>query len=289
MFEKPQFETPSLEAQFDNPERWELEGGVVQVHDVMPERLKTDIPVVFAPGWAATPTSFRENILAFAGLGRRIISVDSVHGIEAEGVEDHSKTELRKTAALVQALEAKGIEQVDLVGHSEAGIYATIAASLYPGRFRNLVLIEPGGMVGEDTVKRLLLGSIKDLAKQVADSVKNRKSKAPLTRAFGEASKAIMKNPVEAARQIVAINKAQIQDRLKALKAAGHGIAIIHGVDDTFFPMDKIQKTVSSEMVDGFYSVKGTHNEFYMQPQKYTALADQALDALEKKKNSHQG
>ncbi|MBI3630949.1 MAG: hypothetical protein HY221_01260 [Candidatus Sungbacteria bacterium] len=45
--------------------------------------------------------------------------------------------------------------------------------------------------------------------------------------------------------------------------------------------MERVQEQTTKEMVDGFYSVNGTHNELYLHPEKYTALVDNALDALE--------
>jgi len=60
-------------------------------------------------------------------------------------------------------------------------------------------------------------------------------------------------------------------------------ISIIHGVDDKFFPMERVQKMTTSKIVDGFYSVKGTHNEILLHQETHTKLIGQVLDALEKK------
>jgi hypothetical protein len=47
--------------------------------------------------------------------------------------------------------------------------------------------------------------------------------------------------------------------------------------------MDNIQKTAHKGEFDGFYSVKGGHNDFFLNPEPYTMLVDHALDALERK------
>ena len=48
-------------------------------------------------------------------------------------------------------------------------------------------------------------------------------------------------------------------------------------------PMAKMQSVVTQDQLDGLYSVKGDHFEIYAQPEKYTALADEVLTALEAK------
>ena len=70
---------------------------------------------------------------------------------------------------------------------------------------------------------------------------------------------------------------------LRTLHKQGVKIAIIHGVDDSALPMEKMQSVAKQDQLDGFYSVKGDHFEIYAQPEKYTALADEALTALEAK------
>ena len=71
---------------------------------------------------------------------------------------------------------------------------------------------------------------------------------------------------------------------LRDLHQKGIGISVIHGVDDPVFPMDKMQEIVKADQIDGFYSVKGDHNEIYVHPEKYIPLVDEALQSLENKK-----
>ena len=47
--------------------------------------------------------------------------------------------------------------------------------------------------------------------------------------------------------------------------------------------MERVQKMTTSKIVDGFYSVKGTHNEILLHQETHTKLIGQVLDALEKK------
>ncbi|MDA2922232.1 alpha/beta hydrolase [Patescibacteria group bacterium AH-259-L07] len=275
---------PSLTEQFETPEAMEFYGGEVEVVDIHPENKKTEIPVVVAPGWAATPEVLRDNILTLAELGRRTISIKSPHGIKAEKIKNFPEAELRKAAALIKTLEKKDIDKVDAVGHSEAGIYLTLAATLYPDKFRNIVLVDPGGMIGKDNPWRLSVGFLQDIVKQIIRGIKDRKLARSTLTSFREGRKSISSDPARAFKEAIAISRTQIHELVRELKKKGVGISIIHAVDDKIFPMDRIQKIARADQVNGFYSVKGTHNEFFLKPKKYTQLADQTLTALESKR-----
>lgn len=270
----------SLEEQFKNPKILELYGGKVEVVDISPENQKDEVPVVVAPGWMATPEVFKDNILTLAELGRRTISVNSPHGIEAEKIENFPDAELRKAAAFIKTLEEKNINKVDAIGHSEAGIYLTVAATIYPDKFRNIILVDPGGMIGKDNIARLSVDFSLDIIKQTIRSIKDRRLIKPILKSFWEGGKLKNLHPVRAVREILAISDFQIHELLRGLKEKGVGLSIIHAIDDKAFPMDRVQKIAKTDQLDGFYSVKGTHNEFYLKAKKYTQLADEALTAL---------
>lgn len=278
--------TDSLEEQFSNKEVMELPGGKVEVVDIKPDKEKDEVPTLVAPGWAATPEVLKDNILTLAEEGRRTISINSPHGIETQKVENFPEAELKKVAAVMEVLKEKKIDKIDAVAHSEAGINIAIAATLYPEKFRNIVLVDPGGMVGEDNLGRLIKDFSNDIViKQTMDSLKDPERIKPIVRALKEAGKSILAGPKETVKEVLAISKTQIHELLKGLKEQGIGITIIHGVDDRAFPMDKVQKIAKMDQLDGFISVKGTHNEFYLKPKVYTRLADQALTALAAKKD----
>jgi pimeloyl-ACP methyl ester carboxylesterase len=280
----------SLEEQFSHPERITIGKDQVDVYDVSPENKKTEIPAVLAPGFSATPMVHEQNILALAKAGRRVISVDSPHGLTKHGIEkelasDHAEVELAKLSAIIQAMDEKGIQQADVVAHSEGGIYMTLAASLYPGRFRNMILMDPGGMIGRDNVLRLGIGMVHQLGAQAISEGKRKeddtdrqakKLQSPLM-----PLKVIASNLKRAWDSVQAITDSDIVDMMKELKTQGVGISVIHGVDDKVFPMDRVQKEVGADAVTGFYSVAGGHNEIFIRPERYTKAADLALDALE--------
>ena len=273
----------TLEQQFRARERIELPGGEIEIVDIKPDKQKTNVPVILGLGWGGEPEAYKNNILALAESGRRTIAVDAIHGIDKDK-GDLPDVELRKVAALIQTLDDKDIGKVDAVGYSEGGIYVTLAAMLYPEKFRNLVLVNPGGMIGKDKEVRLTAGFLKDLVKHFIDSVGDKEFLKRFTAFYGGMAKSAAKDIVRAVQEISAISDSQIQDFLENIKEQGIGISIIHTVDDNAFPMDKMQKTIKPKHVDGFYSIQGAHGDFVIQAEKYTHIVDQALDALENKK-----
>lgn len=285
-----------LRHQLEHPTQVGLyEGGVMNIVDVMPEKMKTEIPTVWLQGWGATVEVHEDNILELAEKGRRTLAIDTLHGIASENISESGvkqgqeihDIELRKVVALLKALDEKDIDQTDMVAHLEGAIYGVLAALLRPERFRNLVLVDPVGMVGEDTESRLVKGAVLDLCLQTARIYKKLLTKegSEAFRQSNTATKALgqvfASSPRRTVESVGVIAETQIDELLTTLKELGLKISIIHGVDDNFFPMERVQKQTTKEMVDGFYSVKGTHNELYLHPEKYTALVDNALDALE--------
>ena len=286
----------ALRYQLDHPSVIDLyEGGTMDAVDVKPEEMKTKTPAVWLRGWGTTGEVHEDNILELAARGRRTLAVGAPHGIDAANIPESATEqgreihdiELRKVAALLKMLDEKEIQQTDVVAHSEGAIYGVYAALLRPERFRNMVLVDPAGMVGEDTQGRLVKGAALDLALQTARIYKKLLTKEGFA-AFKQsntATKALAEvfasNPKSTVESVGVIAQSQIDELLEVLRELGIRISIVHGVDDNFFPMEKVQKQTTTKMVDGFYSVQGTHNQLYLHPEKYTALVDNALDALE--------
>ncbi len=285
-----------IKSQLKQPDTIDLqEGGAMEVVDVKPEKLKTDIPTFWVYGWGGTVERSEDVIVNLAERGRRVLSVNAPHGIESGNLKESATErgqkihdiELRKVAALLKSIDEKGIQQTDIVAHSEGAIYGVLAALLRPEKFRNMVLVNPAGMIGEDTVERLVGGAAWDTcleAARIYKKIVTDEGFAEFKRS-GEGTKSLAKvfasDPRRTIESVGVIAKTQIHEILRTLKKLGIKISIIHAVDDKFFSMDKIQRQTTTEMIDGFYSVKGTHNQLYLHPEQYTLLIDNALDALE--------
>ncbi len=304
-----------LEKQFENEEVLSIEGHLVHVLDIKPREAKTEAPVVMAPGYGTlSPADSKVNILEMARQGRRTLFVDEPRGVD--GVLKNEKSEeqrlaeekiekffLRQAETLIAVLDKKGIEQTDAVGHSEGCLYLVVAASLYPERFRNLVLFDPAGMVGDDSPASLAYRFLKENIAETIETNEKRSAgvmSAPAEEQTKRGDKdflAYLKEDLpESIDEVRSIAKQQIRTLLKRAHAKGVMISIVQGIDDNVFPMDRVQEQASRTdpekgrreglIVDGFYSVKGGHDEFLLDPERYTRIADLALTALEEKRKS---
>jgi len=257
-------------------------------------------------GWGATPDSYKDNIVGLVEKGRRILAVDNVYGAErltAEEVDAQKAKELGleglmldKVVAYLKMLDMKGLDKVDVVAHSEGAIHAIYAAMLRPDRFRSIVLVDPAGMVGEDNKKRLLAGAAIDVMHLQGLNLLKREGLGGFAKKSGKAMKELAKSYGAGLdkssmgsrvlgkgwESIGIISKTKIHELLEAVRVQGIKVAIVHGVDDKFFNMEDVQEMTKKEMIDGFYSTKGTHNEVYLNPRPHTNLIDHSLDSLEK-------
>lgn len=184
-------------------------------------------------------------------------------------------------------MNKKELKTVDLIAHSEGAIPAIIAALSYPERFRAIVFVDPAGLIGKDSTIKLgarfasmLLKDAQRMRKAPEDKKEN------MLKAARESAKYFLTNPKRGIQEVNAIADADIYEMLTALKGLGIKVSVIHGTDDSLFPMGKVLRTAREKGgIDtiGFYSVKGDHREISVHPEEYTALAVNALEDLSRK------
>ncbi|PIR83013.1 hypothetical protein COU19_02500 [Candidatus Kaiserbacteria bacterium CG10_big_fil_rev_8_21_14_0_10_56_12] len=278
---------PSLVEQFDAPETIEIAGEQVPVVDIEPKEKKSDIPTVFVTGFSATPTTLKDAMIRTAEAGRRVIAAKAPHGVTIEkddpaleGV-DLPSAHLRKLKALLGVIEAKDLTEVNIIADSEGAIIALAAAALEPEKFKNLVLVSPAGLIGEDTFFQILHRTIADITLEQKLGKDMQKVEYPSPGSEGATS--ILSNIPASIKEIQAIAHSDITGVLKYLKEKGVLVSIIHAVDDKLFPMERVQEMTKADMITGFYSVKGTHNMIYNY-EPFGRAAEAALSALEDKR-----
>ena len=255
--------------------------------DIKPEKEKSPVPVLVAPGWAMTPKILGKSLEGLASKGRRVLSLaHSRESILDKSQRGHHLVELQKAFALlsiIENLEKEGIEKVDAVAYSEGGINVSIAASEFPEKFRNIVYFAPAGIMGKDSFPKLLGRFNAESIKTALGAITKPETRKPVLVQLTELLKYIKNVPLSV-REAIAISQADILQMMEDLKKMGIGISVIHGVDDKIFPMEKVQKNISKQHTDGFYSVKGGHHEIFLHPEKYMGVVEKALTALEKKR-----
>lgn len=302
MFEQTPKITP------DNPyvtqESFVINGAQVDAIDIKPKNQKEEVPVLIAPGHSATKDSVRPGLDVLAQRGRRAISFDyprkggtipELHNEEVEkwyekrgqDYPDWSSEELRKAHTLLGLLEQKKIDKVDVIAYSEAAINVCIAAMLRPEKFidRTIILYSPAGLIGKDTFFRLVKGVVSQPKRpesmlHIPVTEAETKNIKLMQRESGKYNKA---NRLRSLREGIAISKAQIEDMLLYLHEKGIRIIVIQGVDDTVFPMDRMQKIIKpiskkNGFVDGFLSVSGGHVEVLTHPEFFMNAIEKMLE-----------
>lgn len=122
----------------------EFTWGTIDTIDIVPDEMKTDIPVFFAPGWSITIDSIEKPLKELAKQKRRVVSLSHAR---IDGSKEETE-ELRKAVSLLSILERKQIEKTDAIGYSEGAINLLLVARQYPEKFNNIVLLNPAGLTG---------------------------------------------------------------------------------------------------------------------------------------------
>jgi pimeloyl-ACP methyl ester carboxylesterase len=263
------------------------------------KQIEGAVPIIIAPGFAEGLKTLRENIIDLGGRGRNTITYDAPQGIDTKATtltnintDDFRQYEIGKAAALLKVLEHKHLERVDAVGHSEGCIYLVLAAMEKPECFRSLILVNPGGMVGEDSFLSLIKRAYTHMRLEHDAKIKDPAIHSAVTHAKKERLGNLFQNIVHGAQSPRAIACTHIEELLATLKhEKGINIIIVHSVDDVVFPMDRVQKMSKAHFLDGFYAVRGGHNDFFLKPEDHGLVINEALTALEArdKKISQEG
>lgn len=257
------------------------ETGIIEVIDVTSQNPDVNIPILFAPGMGATINTNLIALNTMAGKGRRVVSLNHPRrGGKIPG--EIQAEELRKARSLLAVINETGAGKVDVIAHSEGAINTILAALINPDKFRNIVLVEPAGLVGRHSIATLIerQGRENDLADQRQSKNKDFSDQAKtIDREFG---KYLASNPLRALNEIHAISRAEIQEMLRVLHEKGIKIAIFQSADSRLFPMDLVQKMVKDSKIDGFYSLQGGHYDIQHDP-RFAIQTVKALEALEMK------
>lgn len=277
---------------FPKKEIMETENGKIKIEDINPEKGEQALPIFFAPGWSRTIETYQKSLEQLAKEDRRVISLEHPRFSSHENNEPKKFEDEINSRALniIDTIKEKDIKKINLVGQSMGGADAVITAILAqkedPELIKNIVLVDPSGIIGEDNIKDLGKRFVENTQQNIESQKKEEASeylKKNVKIAAKEFFKYVFKNPAKALREIKAMTSQEILDVLAELKKRGVGISIIHGVDDKVFPMERVQEEINTKHLDGFYSVKGGHNEIYQQPEKYMPLVREAIRALEAK------
>lgn len=288
----------TFDVKFKNPREFKFPEGKVKVVDILPDQLSGGTAIVVAPGWSENYSTYKDTLRFISQEGRRALSFDYSPKGKAEKDSQYPDIELKKAKLLLDALAEKGLDKVDVIAHSEGAINVLIAAMIDPSRFRNIVLDKPAGLIGEDSK----IGLISRFVKLMKQETQLRPwlstdPNAALT-AGTRVTAYLAEHPIRVMKELDALTSYEITELMQDLSDRGIMFSVISGVDDPLFPvskqienMRKLKETGRVLPIEGYYSVadhdKKTdfgHNALSLRPEKHTALALNALDNLQWKR-----
>lgn len=274
-----------FEQQFEKRHYFQSPFGKIEFREVIPSNPKTHIPVLFAPGWRETPELQKECINQVFNTKRRVLTLVHTSKLyKREKLGDYPEAELQKAQTLLSLLKERSIQEVDVITHSEGAINVTIAATLTPERFRNLVLVTPAGLTGKDSLTRVSIGFLKHISQ----------SKSSLHRPNRDVRKIqhkkdvnIIQNMLFALQEGKAIAGFDIHPLLLDLKKKVIRIAVLVGKNDTVFPYAKITShlnQLSAAPNYGFdiFATKPGGHELYANPAEIMPQIESLLMGLER-------
>ncbi len=259
----------------------------IQMVDVLPIGEIVGVPVVMAPGWSEGPVSFQKSQNVLARNGRRSLVFEHPRR-GGPNRYDHPwpAAEVRKALNLLEVAEYAG-GQVDVIAHSEAGIYALIAALIEPNRIRNIVLVGPAGLQGKDNIFRLTGRMTKKVIRNLYQGWRDPNLREDILRTHMHAGHYIVQNPVRALSEAWAVSQTDTTKMFDTIRKNGTGVVLVHHADDEAMPMKRIQQNAKATMFDGVIAITGLHDDLYVHPEIFTAAAERMLTALESKQATY--
>jgi pimeloyl-ACP methyl ester carboxylesterase len=256
----------------------QFEWGKIDLVDIVPEKKTQSLPILFAPGWSITINAIQDTLTYLVDCGYRVLSLNH----KRVGGAKYQSEEERKAASILAILNRKEIERVDAVGYSEGCTNVLLAARMQPEKFRHIVLMNPSGLTGHESMAHLINGFVVDLW----DIRSKKDGRTKRCRVVRETVKYILANPIRSYKEVSEVANTDLVKLLKGLKKTHIKVSIIHNIEDKTFDFDVVQKTLQKAGTDiyinEFYAVSGRHFDLIKFPRKYMDYVAHALGHFDK-------
>ena len=215
-------------------------------------------------GLDGDPQNHKETIYALFRQGRRTVFPDSPHGIEARPRANLPMARIApRRGDLMATLKHQGIDEADAIAHSAGAISLEIAGTTSGGpRFRNVVLQNPAGLCGGETVAGVAWRAWQE-SRQETRRQRWKPTERQLIRDPGRRRMYWLSTLARTVAEVDAVAHVDIRELLIEMRRRGGRLAVVHGADDRLFSMERMQRHVDVGVVDGFYSWRvGTSRSF---------------------------
>lgn len=285
-------QTVEINSQIQNLKIAESLGGQVNYFHSRPEVIREgSLPVLIAGGWSEGTESLADTAQEVLKNGREVLTLNHNRSDTDAGstYEGHPET-MNRAETLISILDDAQLDRVDVIAHSEGALDIELAARLHPELFRNIILVAPAGMIGKDSLPRLLGRFSRKVARgYFVDMREIKKRDKQSAKRFAKSDPEYFKaNPRKGLREIGAIAASQIDQDLVSLRANGIKIGLLQSHSDRGFP-DKLigehvilDETVGN--VDAYASVaskRAGHDDLIIHPERSTRAALDMLTNLE--------
>jgi len=270
----------SFKEQFLKREEIMSPGGYIKVVDINPTDNAT--PILLSSGWGETLEVLRSVIFSIVEImDRRVFACDYSHLDNIKGYQDDFPASgYMKAHSFINLLDEKEIDKVDAIGHSEGAINIVIAAYLKPERFKNIILVNPSGMMRGDTfyklTKRFLLETLFEpiTFKSIEKFLIYIKY---IYRVIGY----VIRNPMQAFREAIGVSRFKIFRLLKNIQKKGVKVSIVVDKNDIIFPAEQVKRSAKRAKIKNFYMVEGGHNEIHINSDKLIETINKIFISME--------
>lgn len=266
--------------------------GMVEIIDIIPENpIKGAPPVFVKPGWSSNATSYAGIIRELVDSGRRVITCNPLESPVRRGRKgrDRVEAELEDEAQMyLDALDHKGITQVDGLAHSEGSLAITKAAVKDPEKFRSIIFTAPAGFMPAEP-PLFLPGrfGLNTLANVVQMWFGKRDVSRRIHQAASQAFSELLANPSRQARHGWYIPTFNIVDDLATIIQQGVKVAFITPkYDIVFFPrhLRRAAADLHAEFIEVESAING-HNSVVIHPDLHGKQINAFLSVLDGETN----
>jgi len=202
-----------------------------------------NLPVIVIGGWSTRRASY-ELVMMDLGVDREIHFLNPGRSIGPGTLLQ------RKVAEVRRYVEENQIEKVDFVGHSLGAVVATTLAAETPVMVREVVLVNPVGVIGNDSYWRLVRRSLRSFASDLRRAVAIGEVKQFL-RAVMASAVTILRNPIlTLIREPALTASTDITSVLRGLKRMGVKVCLLKSASDWTFPNKRVEETLSAAPFD---------------------------------------
>jgi len=152
--ENGDLEKENFRDQFAHPEKIRFGESSFDAWDIHPSGEEKEVPVLFVSGWGLTPRTYEEGIYEYVKAGRRVLAFSSpAEEAKSDQVrtDDYPPAQVHHANAILTLIEAKNLNKVDIIAHSEGCINVAIAAEMAPDLFRHFVLVAPPDLTEKES------------------------------------------------------------------------------------------------------------------------------------------